>query len=398
MNRRLLVFIIFNSALFMSYFFRLGNAVIAPDLSTDLNLTAAELGLMSSVFFATFAAAQIPLGIGLDRWGPRYVVSGLMLISVVGSLIFATAPSLLLLTIGRGLMGIGTAGILMGALKAFSQWYPPERFATMSGLLVGIGTLGTFFATTPLAWLNGQVGWRTVFMAMGMVTFGIALIIALFGRNTPPGVERPQLETQPGSIVQVLQDRRFWRIALVGLFLAGTGSAFQGLWAGPYLFDIYGLNPIEVGNFLLLIAMGGTMGAISSGWLADRLDLLRMILLAVTLFILSQLTLAFRPPLFVVGVTFFVFGFTAVSSILLFSHVRRLFPDEITGQALSVTNLFMFGGIFILQWLIGVLISLFAVNAKGAYPPQAYTTVLLLTAFCNFVAIIIYYPLNQQSK
>ena len=162
MQRRPLIFIIFTAALFLSSFFQLANAVIAPDLSADLNLTAAQLGLMSSLFFATFAAVQIPLSIGLDRWGPRWVTSGLLFIGVVGCFVFAVAHSLALLMIGRGLMGIGMAGVLMGALKSFSQWYSAARFATMTGLLLGIGSTGAFFAATPLAWLNNQVGWVTI--------------------------------------------------------------------------------------------------------------------------------------------------------------------------------------------------------------------------------------------
>jgi MFS family permease len=398
MKRHLPVFAVFTAATFLSYFFQLGNAVISPDLSADLDLSAAELGLMSGAFFATFAAMQIPLGIGLDRWGPRWVVSGLLLIGVAGSLLFAAAPSLPVLTLGRGLMGIGMASILMGSLKAFSQWYPPERFATMSGLLMGIGSLGAFFAATPLAWLNGQFGWRAVFVAMALVAFGVALMIAVYGRNPPVEVDIPLSETRPGGVRQVLGDRRFWRIIPASLFVAGTGFAFQGLWAGPYLFDNYGLNQVEVGNTLSFIALGSTIGALSSGWLADRFDLVRMIALDLTLFILAQLALAFHPSLAVIGVLFFLLGFTAASTILIFAHVRRLFPDELTGQALSTTNLFMFAGIFLLQGLIGVVIGLFAVDADGSSPARAYTIALLMTAFFNVLAVVIYFPFIRLSK
>ena len=398
MQRRIFIFIMFTAAFFLSHFFQLANAVISPDLSTELNLTAAQLGLMSSVFFATFAAAQIPLGIGLDRWGPRWVTPGLMLAGVLGCLIFASATSLSMLTIGRGLMGIGMASVLMGSLKAFSQWYPPERFATMAGLLVGIGSTGAFFAATPLAWLNGLFGWRAVFGAMGAVTLMIAGVIFVFGRNTPSGVDWPKPEQGQGGIGQVLRDPRFWRIAPVALFLVGTGLGFQGLWAGPYLFDVYGLSQINGGNLLLLLAAGATSGAICSGWLADRFDLSRVVLLATIAFVLSQLGLALRPPLFMVGIALFLFGFTKASNIVVLTQIRHLFPDEITGQALTAVNLCMFVGTFLVQWLLGVIISLFTLSAEGGYPPNAYTTVLLVTAACNIVAIMIYYPLAKQSK
>ncbi|MGB1251487.1 MAG: MFS transporter [Candidatus Promineifilaceae bacterium] len=395
MQRRPLIFIIFTCAYFLSYFYRLANAVISADLSTDLNLTPAQLGLMTSVFFATFAAAQIPLGIGLDRWGPRWVTPGLMLVGVVGSFTFAASPSRMILTIGRGLIGIGMAGILMGSLKALSQWYPPKRFATMSGLLVGIGSSGAFFAATPLAWLNEQVGWRSVFVGMGVATFVVAVVIIVFGRNTPPDKTWPKPEKREGGVGQVLRDARFWRIAPVALFVSGTGLAFQGLWAGPYLFDIHGLNQIEGGNLLLFIAIGATIGFVSSGWLADQFDITWVVMSATVVFIAVQIGLALRPPLSVVRILFFLFGFAGAFNVLVLAHVRRLFPDAITGQAITAINLFGFAGTFLIQWLIGIIIGTFAVSASGAYPPQAYTTVLLATAACNVLALLRYYPLAQ---
>lgn len=398
MNHRLLIFILFTTATFLSYFFQLGNAVISPDLSAELNLTPAELGLMSSAFFATFALAQIPLGIGLDRLGARWVVSGLLVVGVIGSVIFATAQSFLQLTIGRGLIGFGMASILMGSLKILSQVYPPNRFATMSGLLVAFGSLGAFFAATPLAWFNAQVGWRTVFIVMGGVALCVALLIALFGHPPNPTAESSDQDAQQNSLFAILQDTRFWRLALVGMWVAGTVFAFQGLWAGPYLFDVYGLSQIEVGNFLLLLAIGSTVGSVSSGWLGDRFDLVRVLWFGIILFILSQLALAFRPPLIVVGISLFLFGFSAASTILVFAQLRQIFPPEITGQALSTANLFMFAGIFLLQWFLGVIIERFEANELGVYPPTAYSTAFFLTAFLCLLAIFIYYPLVKQSN
>ncbi|MEM8863791.1 MAG: MFS transporter, partial [Chloroflexota bacterium] len=267
MRTRQFIFIIFTCAYFLSYFYRLANAVIAPDLTAALNLTPSQLGLTTSIFFATFAAAQIPLGIGLDRWGPRWVTPSLMFVGVIGSLVFAQANSFFLLSVSRGLIGIGMAGILMGSLKAFSQWFPANRFATISGLLVGIGSTGSLFAATPLAWLNQEIGWRSVFTIMAGVTFLVAAIIMTFGRNTPPGVAWPEQTKGQGGVGQVLLDSRFWRLAPVTFFGSGTGLAFQGLWAGPYLFDVYKLSEIDGGNSLLWTGVGAPLGFISSGWL-----------------------------------------------------------------------------------------------------------------------------------
>ncbi|MEM7335248.1 MAG: MFS transporter [Chloroflexota bacterium] len=398
MSKQLQIFIFFTSAYFLSYFYRSANAVISPDLTSDLGLTAAQLGLTTSIFFATFAAVQLPLGVGLDRWGPRWVTPSFMFVGVAGSLIFASANSFLVLSLGRGLIGIGMAGILMGSLKMFSQWFSSERFATVSGLLVGIGSTGALFAATPLAWLNGEFGWRSVFVGMGGITLAVAGTIMLLARNTPPGVEWPKPESRQGGLGQVLKDGRFWRVTPVTFFVSGTMQGFQGLWAAPYLFDNYGLTDIEGGNILLLIGVGATTGFLSSGWLADRLGLTRIVLLGTGLFTLCQFLLAANPPLWVVTVLFFLFGFSGAFSILLLSHVRRIFPDAITGRAITAVNLFGFGGTFLIQWLMGVVIGWFVVVETTRYPPTAYTTVLLITAVCNVAALIYYFPLVRRDR
>ena len=317
----------------------------------------------------------------------------MMMIGGVGSLLFAVAPSLTWLTVGRGLIGIGMASILMGSMKAFSKWYPPARFATMTGLLMGIASLGSLSAATPLAWLNAQVGWRAVFVGMGLVTIVVAVIMAVFGRNAPPDDEQQgaaPLARAQGGIGDVLRDKRFWLMVPISMVAVGSYGGFQGLWIGPYLFDNYRLGEIEIGNLILLMAIGGTVGSLSSGWLADRFDLVRVVLIAAMVFVLAQVVLALYPPIFIVGGVLLFFGYTGAFNVLVLSHARRLFPDEMTGQALTAINLSMFVGIFLVQWLSGVVIGQFPVTSEGVYSPQAYTVVLLVMAAFCLGAIAIY--------
>jgi MFS family permease len=142
MSPRTTLFGLYLGAYGLSYFFRSANAVIAGDLRADFDLDAGHLGLMTSTFFAALALAQLPLGSALDRWGERLVVPVLMASAAVGALVFATAGTVASLTLGRALLGLGFAAVLMGALKAFGTWFPDHRFATASSLLVGIGTSG----------------------------------------------------------------------------------------------------------------------------------------------------------------------------------------------------------------------------------------------------------------
>ncbi len=396
MPKHLHIFLLFTSAYFLSYFYRSANAVIAPNLSKELTLSAAELGFMTSLFFAAFALVQLPLGVGLDRWGPRWVTPGLMLIGGAGSLIFAVAPSFGVLALGRALIGVGMAGILMGSLKIFSQWYALDRFATVSGLLVGIGSSGALVAATPLAWLNHAIGWRAVFAVGAGVVVTVATAIMVWARNTPPGIAWPGRLESDGNLRQIFGDLHFWRIAPLNFFMAGTLLAYQGLWAGPYLFDVMRLAEIEAGNVLLLMGIGATVGFGASGWLADRLGLTRVLLASGAMFALCQFILATTPPLWLVGLIYGLFGFTGGFNIMLLAHARHVFPPGMTGQAVSAVNLFGIGGTFLVQWWMGLIIAAYTANAAGHYPPQAYASALLFTAVGTTITLAWYLPLARR--
>lgn len=396
MNRHFTIFVLFTAAYFMSYFFRSANAVIAPTLVREMGLSAADLGLMTSLFFATFAAVQTPVGVGLDRWGPRWVTPLLMLVGVVGALIFAVAPSFPVLALGRALIGMGMAGVLMGSLKIFSQWFSAERFATVSGLLVGIGALGSLTAATPLAWLAAQIGWRNIFVTGALLTAFFATAIMIWARNTPPGVAWTGGSNNAGSLMDIFRKPQVWRITPLIFFLAGGLMGFHGLWAGPYLFDVYGLSPIAGGNILLWLGVGVTIGYGASGWLADQFGLGRILAIGSLLFTLCLFGLALLPPLSVVVVLYVIFGITGGFNVMLMAQARQLFPLAMTGKAVSAVNMFGIGGTFILQWVMGLIINRFPADAAGHYPPQAYTTSLLFLAIGSLLAYLWYLPLTRK--
>lgn len=396
--RRFLVFGLFAFAQFLSFSYNSSVAIISADLSHELSLTATELGLTSSLFFAVFALAQFPVGASLDRMGPRLVVPSLMLIGVLGSLVFAGAQSFAVLALGRAMIGAGMAGTLMGALKAFSHWFPPHRFATASGLLMGIGASGTLLAATPLAWLSETLGWRAVFGWGALVIFLSALSILIWTRNAPEGVSPPGAQGAPGSVLLVLRDPRFRRIAMMALFVPGVLFAMQSLWAGPYLFDVIGLSKISAGNVLLAMAVGVAAGFVTSGWLADRFGPYLVALAGGGVLMLCQIALALGLSASMALLVFFCFGFAGGGSApALLSHTRLTFPAEMTGRALSAANLCVFGGAFLLQWGIGLIVGRFPMNAAGHYSPNAYTAALLLTATGTALALILYLPLTRRT-
>ena len=391
------VFGLFSIAYVLSYFYGSANAVISPDLARELSLGAGELGFMTSVFYAAFAAAQLPLGAALDRFGPRATVPALMLLAAVGSVVFASAHSFAALAAGRALMGAGMAAVLMGSFKAFSLWFPPGRFAAAAGLVMGIGAVGGLLSATPLAYASDLFGWRSVFMWGSAAVVASAAAIFFFTRNAPPGVVLPRVEDgeTSGGFLAMFADSRFWRIAPLSFFAVGGLLGVQGLWAGPYLFDVVGLSKVSAGNVLLFMGVGAAAGAAASGILASRFGFRRVVLPCGTVFVLCQLALAGQVP---AAVPYLLFGFSAAACDVLLAHARAVFPPSMTGRAVTAVNLFGMGGVFVLQWAFGLVLDASGgpIGAGTGYPPAAYAVAFLLTAAGTTVALLFYLPLDRK--
>lgn len=400
MPQRFVVFFVFLLSYFMAYFLRLTNAVIAKDLTRDLSLSASQLGFMTSLFFIVFAAAQLPLGSALDRFGARRVIPLLMLASVLGSIVFGLAQSFAVLALGRALIGLGTAGNLMGALKSFSGWFESKQFAAVSSTYLALGSLGGLVAATPLAILSEQFGWRNVFFGGAAITFLSAFVIIVWGKDAPEATKNQQVAAQ-GSFADIFGDLRFWRIALLNFAVVGTVFAYQGLWAGPFLNDVMSLESVVVGNLLLVLSAGVSLGYLTSGFLGSRLGLAPVLITSVAVFAVLQGCLAVFGagwPAGSLSVLFAGFGFSAASAVLMFAQIRAIFPLHLTGRAVTAVNLFGFGGVALLQWGLGILIGRFPQSATGSYGPEAYSAAFLTTALLCLATLIFYLPLLKTAS
>jgi predicted MFS family arabinose efflux permease len=271
--------------------------------------------------------------------------------------------------------------------------------ATIAGFMVGISSMGSLFAATPLVWLNETIGWRAIFMWCAPVVALSAGSIMLWVRNTPPGGAWHIAPTTGTGFRRIFADLCFWRIAMVQFFLLGTVQAVQGLWAGPYLFDVLGLPKLTAGNLLLCMGVGVVAGYFTSGWLVDRFGAQRVNATAILIFALSQLVfvLPVHPPLPVLGAIFAVFGFTGAFNVALLAQARALFPPHMSGRAITAANMFGFAGTALIQWWMGLIIGAFAVDAQGHYPPAAYTAAFLFT-FVGTVSALAWYATLPRKR
>lgn len=401
MYRRWFVFVLASSLFFLSQFYRTSNAVMAPQLIQDLGLDTEGLGLLSASFFYTFALTQIPIGILLDKVGPRAIMTTLTLIGVLGAIIFSLADSLSMGLAGRLLLGAGMACNLMGSYKLLTLWFGPQVFATLAGILVAIGTVGNMVATTPLVFLVENMGWRSSFQLIASVNLLLVAVFFVVVRNNP---DKSAIETQKSAEPMSLQDalgnikillklKDYWIISLATCIRYGTFAAFQALWAGPFLMSVMGYSPVQAGNVILLLNFGFIIGAPTWGAAADHLFIsckwLVVIGLAALMAVLAFMMLIPADISFwIVALLFFFFGFTGAAGLVMYPHIKDLVPKEMAGAAMTGVNFFtMAGPAVFLQGLGSLMQNLYPESSRG---PDAFHAAFLLCTICLTMVTVLY--------
>ena len=370
------VFLPFALGYFISYFFRNVNAIIEADLVRDLGFSAASLGLLTSVYFISFASFQLPLGLLLDRFGPRRTESVLLIFAALGALIFSMAESLSGLILGRLLIGFGVSACLMASFKAYVLWFPPDRLPLMNGLQMVAGGLGAMSATVPLRTALEFTDWRGVFLILSGLTLFSALVLWLVYPEKEGSAGPVPMKKQLEGLKTVLTSRPFLAIAPLVMFSQSAQMAIQGLWAKPWLRDVAGLDEAECANHLMWMMAAMMAGFFLLGLLSERLYHARKIgpvtvgVSAMSVFIVLQLLMALgwtaQPMLLMTAFSFF-----ATAGILPYAGLSQIFPKELSGRVSTSLNLTVFLGAFAVQWGLGEIISLWSPQGKG-YAPESY--------------------------
>ncbi|WP_348637511.1 MFS transporter [Bradyrhizobium sp. ISRA443] len=366
------VFLPFAAGYYLSYLFRTINTLISGPLVSDLGLDAAELGLLTSVYFLVFAAAQIPVGTLLDRFGPRRVQSGLMSIAAAGAGLFATSTAFVPLLLARALIALGVAASLMAGLKAIIVWFPRERVALVNGYMVMLGSLGAVTATAPADVLLGWIGWRGLFELLAVATGGVAALIYLLVPDSPPAQSQ---HSHSRALKEIYLNRRFWRIAPLSASCVGSAWALQALWAAPWLTDVEGLDRPSLATHLFVMALGISVGASLLGIVADRLRRRRVqteVLFAAlaVVFVAAELALILRLP-FPSLLPWSVVSVVGAASVLSYAIIADYFPTELGARANGGLNLLHFGWAFVVQWSTGLILGQW-LPQDGHYPVVAY--------------------------
>ena len=371
------VFIPFALGYFLSYLLRVVNAVIAPDLIGELGLTASELGLLTSANFLAFAVAQLPLGIMLDRFGPRRTEAALLLFAALGAFIFAVAGSAPGLIAGRALIGFGTSACLMAAFKAYVMWFPAERIPFINGLQMAAGGLGAVTGTVPVEAALNFTDWRGVFVILGFMALAFsAAIYFLVPRRGSVETTGESLKDQLAGVARVFTSPLFWRIAPMTVASQSMFIGTQSLWSGPWLSDVAGLERGEVAQHLLMIAIAMVAGFLGMGTIAERLGRIgvktvHVAMAGMGLFVCVQVLLAAQWTALALP-AWMLFGFFGASGILSYAALPQGFPTQMAGRVITGLNVFTFAGAFAAQWGIGWIINLWPAAPGGGYAPEGY--------------------------
>lgn len=381
----------------VSQFLRNSVAVIAPNLAQELHLSASQIGLLASAFFFAFAAAQIPLGIALDRYGPKICMLVCGGIAAIGAVMFALAHSPSGLIAARILMGLGSSCYLMAPLALYARRYPPHQFASLTGIQMGLGSIGTLIATAPFAFAVAVLGWRSTFIGVAFLMVLVTVCVMLVVRED---ARAPRFESRKESFAESVTGlmaaiRTPSAVPIFFLHLV-THASFVlvvGLWGGPYLTHIYGYDLTARGNMLFAAAVAQVLAAFVWGP-SDRLFRCYKVPVligagATAATLAAVAVFGALPPVWLL-IWFVLVGALSAYTPVMIAHGKSLFEPHLVGRGMTLLNMGTMGGVFLTQMVSGFVIDLFPVT-NGAYALDAYRLVFGLQALAMAGACIVYW-------
>lgn len=350
----------------LSFFHRTAPAAIAGELTSAFAINSTVLGTLAATYFFVYTLLQIPVGVMADTLGPRLIVTVGALIAGAGSLLFGLAPTWELAAIGRTLVGIGVSVAFISLLKISAVWFPANRFATLVGVVQFTGNLGAVVAGAPLAWLVTVASWRTVFVGLGLLSIAMGIAAWIIVRDTPQQrAFAPVHAALPATsartswqkaLLEVMSNRRTWPAFFVNIGIGGSFLAFAGLWAVPFLQQVYGMPRNVAAQHGSLLLLGVAIGSLIIGALSDRLRNRRDVMRAYAfLYALTWLPwlLHWQPSPVASYAWFLLMGLLIPGFVLSWAVAKEVNRPEYAGMATSVVNVGIFLGAGLLQPLVG---------------------------------------------
>lgn len=374
----------------LSQFYRSFLAVLTPTLTAELGMTKAGLSAASGVWFLTFALAQFAIGVSLDRYGPRRTASILLAFGGAGGVsLFAAASTPWMVIAAMALIGIGCAPVLMASLVIFARIFPPARFAMLASWFVAFGTAGNVIGAAPLANAVQAFGWRPVMVGLAVFTLVVAAAIAVLVRDSAQE-EHTTGRSGLAGYLDLFRMRVLWPIIPLTAINYAPTTGIRGLWAGPYLADVYSADALLIGKVTLFMALAMVAGAFVYGPLDTIFRTRKWVAVAGnTIGIAALAMLAAYPAPGVVNVTvlFVIIGLAGSSYGLLMAHARAFVPAHLTGRGVTLMNFFTIAGSGIMQFATGGVVT---ANVAPGDPAAAYAALFAFYLAMLGAAVAIY--------
>ena len=388
----------------ISYFHRPTLAVVGPELSAGLGLTPPEVGLAGSSYFVAYAVGCVPFGYVVDRFGARKTLLISVLLSALGTVLFASSSSLAPLALGRAVTGFGMSAVAVAAMKIFATWFRKDQFATCSGILLAVGNMGALLSTAPLMLMVSAMGWRDAFWVIGLYTLAVSFVSFAVIRDKPSdlhySIDQTQFETTSGGTVSIPQalksiflSKNFYLVSIFVCIYYGTFMGLASLWLGPYLGTVYGLQKSTVSNVLMMFPLGMIIGCPLSGSLSDRIvKSSRRVLLYGGIFHLASYILFILftdsiPVAFLFALMFY-YGITGGFFIMAMPCLKDIMPPDRFGTATGAINAIMSLGGGFYQFFLGVLLS--TLERIGYSTTASYRAVFIFAAGNVLAGIVLF--------
>ncbi len=382
------VFLAFAFAYFISALIRAITATLSPTLTQEFSLNARDLGLLAGGYFLGFAAMQLPLGTWLDRQGPKKVSLYFLSMAALGCIAFSWATSFSGLLAARVLCGVGVSACLMAPLTAYRRWLEPTTLMRANSWMLMTGSLGMVASTLPVQWLVPLVGWRLLFVGLGlMVVAAVVLIAWQVPRWGVVSSAEPQALASGGRYAEVWRHPYFRKMAPIGFFVYGGLVAIQTLWAAPWMMKVAGYSSSQAasGLFWINVAMLIAFWAwgLVSPWLARRglgADRLIALGLPASFALLAIIIICAKSMNDSAAGLFAMYCVSCTFVALAQPAVGMAFSPAQAGRALSAYNLVIFSGVFVVQWGMGLAID--GLKALGLEEVAAFQWSMGLFLMC----------------
>jgi MFS family permease len=392
-HKAITIFLVFAFGYYISNLLRSITATISPELVSEFNLSAGDLGLLGGGYFLGFASVQIPVGYLLDSKGPKKIVSYFLLIAILGMVSFALSKNFTILLLSRILIGVGVGACLMGPLTAYRIWFQDETQQRANSWMLMTGAIGMLSSSLPVQFFLPIIGWRAIFGVLALLTLLTIFLIIYFIPNWDQKENRKNSEDK-GSLKEIWQNNFFKSLVPMGFFNYGGLFAIQTLWAGPWMIKVSGYTAEESANGLFIIYLSLLLSFLCWGYFVPKIsksvsDAIRLLKFGAPLNLLVLTYIIYLGP----KAGAFHLAFFAVSSVFLSltqPAVGMAFSLSNAGKALTSFNLLLFIGAFALQWIIGIIIdSSVSLGFSEVIAFKAGMMFILITSFFSYLFFLV---------